>query len=85
MPWCGGCERWWAPNAATRDGRCPACGRRLDRRVTAGSHRPARTGPGGGAGPEDDVGFPWHLKLLAAAVAVYLVWRVVQLIAWAAR
>ena len=76
MPWCGACARWWAPTAATPDGRCPACGRRLDHRVTAGARRPARAGAPG----PDDVGFPWHLKLLAAAVVVYLAWRAAQLL-----
>lgn len=82
MPWCGRCERWWAPNAATSDARCPACGGRLDHRVTAGARRPprGRRAPGGDGPEAEDVGFPWHLKLLAAAVAAYLAWRVAQLV-----
>jgi hypothetical protein len=88
MPWCGTCERWWAPNAATPDGRCPDCGRALDRRVTAGARRPPpaggdRSAEGLGEEPGDDIGFPWHLKLLVAAVAAYLVWRIVQMVGWA--
>jgi len=31
---------------------------------------------------EDEPKAPWHFKLLVAAVAVYLLWRLVQLITW---
>lgn len=30
-----------------------------------------------------DAKAPWHFKLLVAAVVLYLVWRVVQLVVWA--
>jgi hypothetical protein len=34
------------------------------------------------AEPEEDVPFPWHLKLLAAAVVLYLGYRAWQGVEW---
>lgn len=81
MPWCGACERWFGPAALGPGGTCPACGRRV-----AGS-------PEGADGPEPDpagpetalrpvAGAPWHFKLLLAALALYLGFRLWQAIAW---
>ena len=33
-------------------------------------------------GPHEDVGAPWHFKLLMLAVAAYLGWRAIQLVVW---
>ena len=54
---------------------CPSCGRMVD--------------PGGARAAEsaadDDLGpIPWHLKLLAGALAVYLGYRAYQGIEWVA-
>jgi hypothetical protein len=51
------------------DGTCPSCGRVLADPVRAELDAPRA---------------PWHFKLLVAAVVVYLGWRVLQLVAWAA-
>jgi hypothetical protein len=69
MPWCETCSRFLNPNSLNADGSCPTCGR-----VVA---EPAP--PGASA---ETVKAPWHFKLLLAAVVIYLVWRVIQMISW---
>lgn len=73
MPWCPECDRFLAPPTVRADGTCPTCGRAVDP-GTAPVAGAAAT-----ASPEDEqVPVPWHLKLLAGAVVVYLGFR-----AWA--
>ena len=61
------------------DGTCPSCGRMVD----AGR---AHTAEVSSAPTEDDdetlPPIPWHLWLLAAALAVYLGYRAMQGIEW---
>jgi hypothetical protein len=74
MPWCDDCDRYLAPSTVTRDGTCPTCGRPV------GVGDVARQA-------EEEVPLPpvpWHLKLLAVAVAVYLTFRLIQAIGWIA-
>ena len=74
MPWCDDCERYLAPSAVTRDGACPTCRRPVevgDVARTAGEEQPLPP-------------VPWHLKLLAVAVAIYLSYRLIQAIGWIA-
>jgi hypothetical protein len=66
MPWCEACSRFFTPPSMNPDGTCPSCGRVL-------ADPPAE---------EPVPKAPWHFKLLVAAVAVYLLWRLVQLLAW---
>ena len=75
MPWCATCDRFLSPSTVRADGACPTCGRAVD----PGSARAA-------ADPADDeLGpIPWHLKLLAGALAVYLGYRAWQGIEWVA-
>jgi hypothetical protein len=73
MPWCDDCDRYLAPSTVTRDGVCPTCG------------HPVEVGDVAKAGEEEALPpVPWHLKLLAVAVAVYLTYRVIQAIGWIA-
>jgi hypothetical protein len=73
MPWCDECARFYNPSTLRRDGTCPTCGRQVgDPQVDAGR--------GGDVASERA---PWHFWVLLAAVVVYLVWRFIQLIAWA--
>ncbi len=62
------------------DGTCPSCGRVVD----PGRARVASAIPA--ADPVDDdedlPPIPWHLWLLAAALAVYLGYRAMQGIEW---
>ena len=75
MPWCDDCDRYLAPSAVTRDGTCPTCGRPVEIGEVAKA-----------AGEEDEPlpPVPWHLKLLALAVAIYLTYRLIQVIGWIA-
>lgn len=67
MPWCATCDRFFNPNSLQADGSCPTCG------TVVGEPRMADASAGGA---------PWHFKLLVAATAVYLSWRLIQGIAW---
>lgn len=81
MPWCATCDRFLSPSTVLADGACPTCGRAVD----PGSAHPAGDAPAPGAPADDDLGpIPWHLKLLAGALAVYLGWRAWQGIEWVA-
>jgi hypothetical protein len=71
VPWCAACSRYLSPPTVRPDGTCPACGRIVDAGRT-------RTTTG-----NEPVPLPWHLKLLAAAVVVYLGYRVWQGVEWA--
>ena len=74
MPWCDECGKFYNPNTLRADGTCPQ-----DHPVAP--PRPGRDhDAGGGATANQKV--PWHFWLLVAGVAVYLGWRVVQLVLW---
>ena len=66
MPWCETCSRFFTPPSMNPDGSCPTCGRVLVDQ----------------AGEAAEPKAPWHFKLLVAAVALYLLWRLVQMITW---
>jgi hypothetical protein len=70
VPWCDDCARFYNPNSLEPDGTCPTCGRAL------------ATAPRSGDEAVADERAPWHFWVLVAAVAIYLGWRVVQLIGW---
>ena len=70
MPWCEHCQRFLSPPTVTPDGRCPACGRPVE---PGGAHAPA---------DEELPPVPAHLKVLGAAMVVYLGYRFFQGIEW---
>ena len=74
MPWCDGCDRFYNPNTLRADGTCPTCGRPVGQPAVDRADE---------AGPERDRA-PWHFKLLVAATAAYLGWRLVEGIVWVA-
>ena len=80
MPWCEDCARYWAPSAMQEDGSCPTCGRVIE----ATPHRAPVTAKNLDlrklAGDEEDVRAPWHFKLLMVLLALYLGWRIVDLV-----
>ena len=79
MPWCETCDRFLSPPTVRADGTCPDCGRAVDPgRAHAGVPAPADVS----ADEEELPPVPWHLKLLAAAVAIYLGYRAFQGIEW---
>ncbi len=68
VPWCGDCERYWAPSAMTPEGRCPTCGADLE-----APDRRLEDDEADERGEDEKV--PWHFKLLIVALVVYLVYR----------
>lgn len=72
MPWCTDCDKFLSPSTVTDDGKCPTCGRPVEvGEVAAHAHDEEPLPP-----------VPWHLKLLALAVALYLLYRLFQLFGW---
>jgi predicted RNA-binding Zn-ribbon protein involved in translation (DUF1610 family) len=74
VPWCETCDRFYNPNTLLADGTCPTCGRLVE-----GPERAAVTEE-----PESS-GAPWHFKLLVAATAIYLGYRLFQGVLWLAQ
>ena len=62
MPFCDDCDRYWAPSAMTPEGQCPTCGADLEAPEKVETDK------------DEDVGAPWHFKLLVVALVVYLVY-----------
>lgn len=93
MPWCGACDRFLSPSTVTTAGTCPRCGHRVDPgRARSPDAAPARRQPGkeppvGNVTDDaDDLApVPWHLKLLAGAVALYLGYRAFEGVEWVVR
>jgi hypothetical protein len=81
VPWCDACDRFLSPSTVEVDGTCPSCGRVVD---PGHAHAPTTGSPAKPAHDEDDElpPIPWHLWLLAAALAVYLGYRAMQGIEW---
>ncbi len=77
VPWCATCNRFLSPPTVRDDGTCPTCGRTVD---TGTAHAPATTTDE----PTQSrrAALPWHLWLLAIALAVYLGFRAWQGIEW---
>ena len=75
MPWCGPCQRYFAPSALDTDGTCPVCGE-------ATEQADLLAGAGEGAEPleEQQVRPPWHFWLVVVATILYVGWRIVQLV-----
>jgi predicted RNA-binding Zn-ribbon protein involved in translation (DUF1610 family) len=79
VPWCTECDRFLSPSTVQADGTCPTCGRTVDAGEVATASAKARA-----ESPEEPLPpIPWHLKLLALAIAVYLSYRLYQGIVWA--
>ena len=72
MPWCGPCQRYFAPPALNADGTCPACGEPVDLGEVV------EQAPGGA---EEEARAPWHFWAVVVATVVYVAWRIVQLVA----
>ena len=70
MPWCEDCAKYLTPTALNDDGTCPTCGRPvgdIEERAAEELDREAT---------------PWHFKLLVGALAIYLGFRLIQMIGW---
>ena len=85
MPWCESCDRFLSPSTVAVDGTCPVCGRPVD---PGHAHGSSETAAHAEVDADVDDGdeplgpIPWHLKLLAAALALYLGYRAFQGIEW---
>jgi hypothetical protein len=77
VPWCAECDRFLSPSTVRPDGTCPTCGRTVDAGELATSTAAERAAP-----DEELAPVPWHLKLLAAAIVIYLGYRLFQGIEW---
>jgi hypothetical protein len=79
VPWCDACDRFLSPSTVRADGTCPSCGRPVD----AGRAHLAPSAVEEPAVDDEELGpIPWHLKLLAAALVIYLGYRALQGIEW---
>jgi hypothetical protein len=76
MPWCDACDRFLSPSTVREDGTCPTCGRAVE----SGGARGEVASDGDKR--EERPSLPWHLWVLAAALAVYLGFRAWQGIEW---
>jgi hypothetical protein len=73
VPHCETCDRFYNPNTLNPDGTCPTCGRPVGEPPV--EEKLTRFGREGS---------PWHFKLVIGITAVYLGFRLVQGIVWAA-
>ena len=90
MPWCPECDRFLSPSSVTASGACPRCGRSVDAGRAKAPATPvapvlADTSNESADGDDDLGPIPWHLKLLAGAVALYLGFRAFQGVEWVVR
>ena len=74
MPWCTECDRFLSPPTVRPDGTCPTCGRPVEPGRQRGSPREEEPLPP----------VPWHLKVLAGGIGVYLLFRLYQGVEWLA-
>jgi len=89
VPWCATCDRFLSPSTVKVDGTCPTCGRAVDpgygRGVAVDASAVEVDAPVDVADDDEPLGpIPWHLKLLAGALALYLGYRAWQGIEWLA-
>jgi hypothetical protein len=86
VPWCPTCDRFLSPPTVTPEGTCPQCGRPVEpgraRPPGDGSGQPG-SGPEGAPAAEEELPpVPRHLKILGAAMVVYLGYRFLQGVEW---
>jgi hypothetical protein len=82
MPWCDPCAKYWAPNALKANGECPDCDRVLATKGALRMEARSLGVPGPGEAEGETPKAPWHFKVMIVAVSAYLLWRVVQGLAW---
>jgi hypothetical protein len=88
VPWCPSCDRFLSPPTVTPEGTCPQCGRPVEpgrARPTAGGTAEPPVGhppDGAPAAQEEFPPVPRHLKVLGAAMVVYLGYRFFQGVEW---
>ena len=76
MPWCEDCSRFYTPSTLSPAGDCPEGHHVADPDGAAVEQSTADPREA------EDEKVPWHFWLLVAAVAIYLGWRLIQLVQW---
>ena len=86
MPWCEDCAKFWTPSSMNADGTCPTCGRVLPVATPSGPSAVEPSAPTKKMSVREmageDAKAPWHFKLLMVLLALYLGWRLIQVIGW---
>ena len=82
MPWCDTCAKYWTPNAMEKNGACPECKVVLATRGALRMEARSLGIPGPGETEGEAPKAPWHFKVAVVCVAIYLGWRVVQMVQW---
>jgi hypothetical protein len=82
VPWCDACDRFLSPSTVKVDGTCPSCGRIVDAGHAHAASTPSDADTATDRDDEDLPPIPWHLWLLAGALAIYLGYRAMQGIEW---
>lgn len=72
MPFCIECDRYLSPGLVGVGTTCPTCGRPVEVGALQERSEALRSEE------EERLPIPWHLKVLAAGVALYLLLRVWQ-------
>jgi hypothetical protein len=85
VPWCERCSRFLNPNTVATDGSCPSCGRAVDPADRAEIFRDVEASADAEPAEDEGVRAPWHFWVMVAGVVLYLGWRLVQGIFWAAQ
>ncbi len=81
MPWCEECAKYWTPSAMNEDGTCPSCGRVVEAQQATAKNINVKKLAQGDDSEDTEAKAPWHFKLLMVLLALYLVWRIIQLFA----
>lgn len=81
MPWCEECAKYWTPSAMNEDGTCPSCGRVVEAQQATAKNINIKKLAQGDDSEDAEAKAPWHFKLLMVLLALYLVWRIIQLFA----
>ena len=68
MPFCEDCAKFWSPNTMPITGKCPSCGLQI---ATPQEVEEAR-----------EYKAPWHFKLMVILAALYVGFRIIQMITW---
>jgi hypothetical protein len=89
VPWCKTCDRFLNPPTVNPDGSCPQCGQFVEPSPghEVGAQGSVTSDPkiasADGWDPDADrTPLPWHLKLVLAALALYLGWRAWDALVW---
>ncbi len=82
MPWCPTCDRFLSPPTVTPEGHCPSCGHPVEPGRSHPPAAPTTDTEDMPAAEEEQPPVPLHLKILGAALVVYLGWRFIQGVEW---